>query len=190
MGVGKSVIVDLPQDAAEIFVANPKVANAVVRTPRKLYVIGMDTGQTSVFALDQQGRQIAALELSIGSPRIVSPRTDIDIGGLKQMLHAVMPTAAITARSVNYTIILTGAVDSIEDAQRASDIAKAFLQPIPSRSASQTPTTPPVRRGRRGRAGMASRLTPVSPRPRVPPAAKKGRRPRSSICSPYAAAIR
>src|SRR6202040_2213293 len=51
MGVGKSVIIDLPQDAAEIFVANPKVANAVVRSPRKLYVIGMDGGQTSVFAL-------------------------------------------------------------------------------------------------------------------------------------------
>src|SRR6202521_3700992 len=31
MGVGKSEIIDLPQDAAEIFVADPAVANAVVR---------------------------------------------------------------------------------------------------------------------------------------------------------------
>jgi pilus assembly protein CpaC len=118
MGVGKSVIIDLPQDAAEIFVANPKVANAVVRSPRKLYVIGMDAGQTSVFALDQQGRQIAALELSIGR----------DVGELQQILRAAMPAAAITARTVNDTIILTGAVDSIEDAQRAGDIAKGFVQ--------------------------------------------------------------
>ncbi|MGH6838737.1 MAG: type II and III secretion system protein family protein [Methylocella sp.] len=118
MGVGKSVIIDLPQDAAEIFVANPKVANAVVRSPRKLYVIGMDAGQTSVFALDQQGRQIAALELSIGR----------DVGELQQILRAAMPAAAITARTVNDTIILTGAVDSIEDAQRACDIAKGFVQ--------------------------------------------------------------
>ncbi|MGH7842683.1 MAG: type II and III secretion system protein family protein, partial [Candidatus Binataceae bacterium] len=118
MGVGKSIIIDLPQDAAEIFVANPKVANAVVRSPRKLYVIGMDAGQTSVFALDQQGRQIAALELSIGR----------DVGELQQILRAAMPAAAITARTVNDTIILTGAVDSIEDAQRACDIAKGFVQ--------------------------------------------------------------
>jgi hypothetical protein len=74
MGVGKSRIVDLLQDAAEIFVANPRVANAVVRSPRKLYIIGMDAGQTSVYALDQQGRQIAALELSIGR----------DVGELQQ----------------------------------------------------------------------------------------------------------
>jgi pilus assembly protein CpaC len=118
MGVGKSVIIDLPQDAAEIFVANPKVANAVVRSPRKLYVIGMDAGQTSVFALDQQGHQIAALELSIGR----------DVGELQQILRAAMPTAAVTARTVNDTIILTGAVDSVEDAQRAGDIAKGFVQ--------------------------------------------------------------
>jgi pilus assembly protein CpaC len=118
--VGQSRIIDLPQDAAEIFVANPKVANAVVRSPRKLYVIGMDAGQTSVVALDQQGRQIAALELSI--------RHSIGIEELQQILRAAMPAAAITARTVNDTIILTGAVDSIEDAQRAGDIAKGFAQ--------------------------------------------------------------
>jgi pilus assembly protein CpaC len=120
MEVGMSRIIELPQDAAEIFVANPKVANAVVRSPRKLYIVGMDTGQTSVVALDQQGRQIAALEVSI--------RHNIGIEELQQILRAAMPTAAVTARTVNDTIILTGAVDSIEDAQRAGDIAKGFAQ--------------------------------------------------------------
>ena len=45
IGVGKSVIVELPRDAAEIFVGNPKVANAIVRTPRKLYVIAAANGR-------------------------------------------------------------------------------------------------------------------------------------------------
>jgi pilus assembly protein CpaC len=142
MGVGMSRIIELSEDAAEIFVANPKVANAVVRSPRKLYVIGMDAGQTSVVALDQQGRQIADLELSIDAPKIDAP--GIDIRGLRQMLHTVMPTAAITPRPVKDTIILTGDVDSNEDAQRAVDIAKAFLQLTPGgdpRGAQGAPTT-------------------------------------------------
>jgi pilus assembly protein CpaC len=126
MGVGQSRIIELHQDAAEIFVANPIVANAVVRSPRKLYIIGMAAGQTSVYAMDQQGRKIADLELSIGISR-----SDIDITGLKQMLRDVMPTAQITPRSVNDKIILTGFVDSIEDAQRAADIANAFTQLVP-----------------------------------------------------------
>ncbi|MEW6435941.1 MAG: type II and III secretion system protein family protein [Pseudomonadota bacterium] len=122
MGVGKSVIVDLPQDAAEIFVGNPKVANAIVRSARKLYVIGLDNGQTTVFAMDKEGRQFAALQISIGR----------DVGELQQILRAAMPDSSVTARTVNDTIILSGEVDSPEEAQRADDIAQGFVKELGS----------------------------------------------------------
>jgi pilus assembly protein CpaC len=118
LGVGKSVGIDLPEDAAEILVADPKVANAVVRSARKLYVIGMANGQTTLFAMDAEGRRILNLEISIGR----------DIGELQQILHIAMPKAAIIARTVNDSIILTGIVDSAEEAQRAADIAKGFTK--------------------------------------------------------------
>jgi pilus assembly protein CpaC len=120
MGVGKSVIVDLPQDAAEIFVGNPKVANAVVRSARKLYIIGIDNGQTTVFALDAQGQQIAALEISIGR----------DVGELQEILRAALPNSDIVTQTVNDTIILNGEVDSPEEAQRAADIAEGFVKDL------------------------------------------------------------
>ena len=120
MGVGKSTIVDLPVDAAEIFVANPAIANAVVRTAREIYIIGVAAGQTSLFALDKQGREIAAFEINIGR----------DIGELTQILHAALPNAAIQVKTINETIILTGFVDSAEDAQRAADMAKGFAKQI------------------------------------------------------------
>jgi pilus assembly protein CpaC len=120
MGIGKSVILDLPEDAAEIFVGNPAVANAIVRTARKLYIIGMANGQTTVYALDRQGHQFASFEISIGR----------DIGELTQILRTAMPNTEIVARTVNDTIILTGTVDSAEDAQRAADIAKGFAKTI------------------------------------------------------------
>jgi pilus assembly protein CpaC len=128
---GQSVIVDLPQDAAEVFVADPKIANALVRPPHKLYLIGVDGGRTSVFVLDHDGRKIAAYELGINIP----PPVLVDIDGLRRTLRAVMPGAAVGARLANgTTIILTGAVDSAEEAQQAIDIAKAFRAPtsIPS----------------------------------------------------------
>jgi pilus assembly protein CpaC len=116
MGVGKSIIVDLPADAAEIVVGNPKVANAVVRSTRKLYIMGVETGQTTIFALDRNGRQIANLEISIGR----------DVGELGPLLRAALPNSNISARTVNDAIILTGTVDSASEAQRAVDIAKGF----------------------------------------------------------------
>jgi pilus assembly protein CpaC len=119
MGVGKSFIVDLPQDASEIFIGNPKVANAIVRSARKLYVIGMSEGQTTIFALDAAGRQFARLEVSIGA----------DVGNLEQILKEALPTSAITTATVGNAVILRGYVDSPEDAQRAVDIAQAFVKP-------------------------------------------------------------
>ncbi|WP_244613447.1 type II and III secretion system protein family protein [Methylosinus sp. Ce-a6] len=116
MGVGKSIIVDLPAEAAEIVIGNPKVANAVARSARKLYIMGAETGQTTIFALDRSGRQIANLEISIGR----------DVGELGPLLRVALPKSNITARTVNDTIILTGTVESAAEAQRAVDIAKGF----------------------------------------------------------------
>ena len=128
MGIGKSVIIDLPEDAAEIFVGNPKVANAVVRSARKLYIIGIADGQTTVFALDFQGRQIAALEISIGR----------DVGELQQILNAALPDSQIVTRTINDTIILNGTVNSPEEAQRATDIAEGFVKQAGQAAAGQS----------------------------------------------------
>lgn len=120
MGVGKSVIIDLPQDAAEIFVGNPAVANAVVRTPRKIFLIGTGAGSTTLFALDKGGRPIASYEITIGR----------DVGELSQILRLALPTANIFVRTVGESLILTGEVASAEDAQRASDMAEGFVKQL------------------------------------------------------------
>ncbi|HEY8161706.1 MAG TPA: type II and III secretion system protein family protein [Methylocystis sp.] len=116
MGVGKSIIVDLPTDVSEVVVGNPKVADAVVRTPRKIYVIGGEAGQTTIIGLDASGQQVANLEISVGR----------DVGELMPLLKAALPKSNIVARTVNDIIILTGTVGSAGEAQRAIDIAKGF----------------------------------------------------------------
>lgn len=125
MGIGKSVIIDLPRDAAEIFVGNPAVANAVVRSPRKLYVIGVANGQTTIFALDARGAQIAKIDINIGR----------DVGELQRILKAALPTSDISARTVEDSIILTGAVATAGDAQKAVDIANGFVRTDGSQNA-------------------------------------------------------
>jgi pilus assembly protein CpaC len=118
MGVGKSMMVELPAEAGEIFVGNPAIANAVVRSARKIYIIGQSAGQTTIYAMDRQGRRIATLELSIGR----------DIGQLQNILQTALPKSRISARTVNESIILTGEVESPGDMQTAIDIAKGFAE--------------------------------------------------------------
>src|SRR5262249_47985061 len=40
LGVGKSVVVDLPREAKDVLVADPKIANAVIRSAQRAYIIG------------------------------------------------------------------------------------------------------------------------------------------------------
>ena len=117
MGVGRSLIIDLPRDAAEIFIGNPKVTNAVIRSARRMFIIALDNGQTSIFALDAQGKQIAVIEVTNGR----------NIEELSAILRTAMPKSDITMRTVNDTIILTGSVDTPGEAQQALDIAKGFI---------------------------------------------------------------
>ncbi len=117
MGVGRSIIVDLPRDAKEVFVANPAIANAVVRSPRKLFIIGVANGATTIMAMDAEGRQIAALEMQIGR----------EPGLLQKTLKTALPHADIRAISIGDSIILTGVADTVLEAQKAVDIAKGFV---------------------------------------------------------------
>jgi pilus assembly protein CpaC len=117
LGVGRSVIVDLPQDATEIFIGDPKVANAVVRSARRLYVAAVANGQTTIFALAADGRKITSIEVTVGR----------DIGELQQLLNVALPGNEITVKTVADSIILMGSVASAGEAQKALDIASGFV---------------------------------------------------------------
>jgi pilus assembly protein CpaC len=117
LSIGRSLVIDLPRDAKEVFVANPKVANAVVRSTRKLFIIGLDNGATSVMVVDAQGQQIAALEVNVGR----------DLNVLAQTLRTAIPQAQIQVRPAGESVLLTGTVASAMEAQQAVDIANAFV---------------------------------------------------------------
>ncbi len=88
---GRSVIVDLPRDAKEVFVANPAVANAVVRSTRKVFVIGMADGATTIFIMDAEGRQIAALDVTVAR--------DLNLSTLRDLLQQSIPGGRFDVRS-------------------------------------------------------------------------------------------
>ena len=116
---GRSVIIDLPRDAKEVFVANPKVANAVVRSTRKVFVIGMENGTTSIFILDAEGRQITALDVTVAR--------DLNLNILRQLLGQSIPGGRFDVRSSGDSVLLSGSVASAAEAQQAIDIANAFV---------------------------------------------------------------
>ncbi len=129
MGVGQSVIRDLPEEAGEIYVGDPSVANAIVRTAKRIYISGVANGHTSIFALARDGRRIAFFQVSVGRA----------IGELTALLNVAIPGNDIRVRTVENTIILTGSVASAEEAQKALDIASGFVNDAPTSSSGNAP---------------------------------------------------
>ncbi|MFJ5369079.1 type II and III secretion system protein family protein [Bosea sp. CER48] len=117
LSIGRSLVIELPRDAKEVFVANPKVANAVVRTARKLFVIGIADGATSMFVMDAEGRQITALEINVGR----------DLNVLRQTLRTALPNSQIEIKPAGDSILLVGTVPNASEATQAVDIANAFV---------------------------------------------------------------
>ena len=117
LGLNKALVVDLPAEANDVLVANPTVADAVMRTSRRIYLFGKQIGQTNIFVFDGSGKQIAAMEILI----------ERDITGLESSLARLIPQSNIRAEMINDNIVLTGTVATPLDATKAVSLARIFV---------------------------------------------------------------
>jgi len=113
LGAGKSVVIDFPRDIKDVLVADPKTANAVVRSARRAYIIGVAVGQTNVFFFDAEGRQMAGFDIAVTR----------NLNGIRAAIRQVMPDADIRVEGIGDGVILSGTVSSPLEAQQAYDIA-------------------------------------------------------------------
>jgi pilus assembly protein CpaC len=115
LGIGKSVIIDLPREAKDVLVADPKIANAVVRSAQRAYIIGAAVGQTNVVFFDADGQQVAAYDIAVKR----------DLNGVRAALRQTLP--GIQIEGVGDGVILTGSVSSPIEAQQAGDVAARLV---------------------------------------------------------------
>ncbi len=119
---GSSMAIDLPSDARDVIVPNPLVAEAMLHSPRRITIIGLQPGETDAVVLDAAGRTILSLRV----------RVDAGVSALQDTLGRVMPGSRVRAEAVNDSIILTGPVNSPGEADRAAQVARAFV-PAPEK---------------------------------------------------------
>jgi pilus assembly protein CpaC len=115
LGIGKSVVVDLPRDVKDVLVADPKIANAVVRSSQRAYIIGGAVGQTNVVFFDADGQQVASYDIAVKR----------DLNGVRAALKQSLP--GIQIEGVGDSVVLTGSVSSPVEAQQAGEIAARLV---------------------------------------------------------------
>jgi len=115
LGIGKSVVIDFPNEVKDVLVADPKIANAVVRSAKRAYIIGAAVGQTSIVFFDGEGHQVGAYDIAVKR----------DLNGVRSALQQSTPGVHIDG--VGEGVILTGSVSSPVEAQQAGEIAARLV---------------------------------------------------------------
>jgi pilus assembly protein CpaC len=117
LGIGKSIVIDLPRDIKDVLVADPKIANAVVRSTQRAYIIGAAVGQTNIVFFDSAGQQIAAYDIAVTR----------DLNGVRAALKQALPNSDIRIEGVGDGVVLSGSAANPIDAQQANDLAARLV---------------------------------------------------------------
>lgn len=116
LALNQALVVDLDRDVRDVVVANPQIADAVVKTPRRIFLMSLKVGQTNALFLDAQGVQIANLQISVGS----------EVGDLNRQIIQQLPNSRIRATALGDNIVLSGTASSVQDAAKAQTMAQQF----------------------------------------------------------------
>jgi pilus assembly protein CpaC len=118
LSLNKGAILELDRDARDVVIANPEIADAVVRTPRRIFILSQAVGQTNAIFLDAEGRHIATVEIAVSA----------DVGDLNAYLRREMPTSNVSADGVGSSVVLSGEVSSLSDASIAQGVAARTVE--------------------------------------------------------------
>ncbi len=116
--LNKARIIELPVAVRDVLVTNPDIADVVIKTPTQIYLLGQDVGDTNAYFFDEEGRQIARIEL----------RVELDLTPLKNAYKELMPGENIKVSAVNRNVVLTGTLRSAAAVENARLLARRFTE--------------------------------------------------------------
>lgn len=117
VGVNKSVIIELEAPAADVVIANPEIADAVVQTSQRIIFRGVRYGQTNALIFDRRGNTLLDLSLQV----------ETDMAALESTISRHVPDARVKLESLNGSIVLTGAVDNMSQSDQVRQLVSAYF---------------------------------------------------------------
>jgi pilus assembly protein CpaC len=115
--VGKGTLIRLARPAATVFVADPNIADVQVKSPSLVYVSAKAPGETVIYAVDAGDRVLLNAPI----------RVELDLSQLRRGLAQELPGERIALASVGNSLVLSGAVASAGQAQKARALAAAVV---------------------------------------------------------------
>jgi pilus assembly protein CpaC len=117
---GTGRVLTLPSAAANVFVADSKVAEVRPASASALFIYGVSAGRTTVAALDADGGLVVQYNVTVQSSNFGAGQAQAEIARL-------VPGSHISVRSLPTSLMLSGTVENPSDAAQAVAVAQAFV---------------------------------------------------------------
>jgi len=115
--VGKSIVVDMPVAIKRASLADPQIADAIVLSPKQIYVTGKGYGSTNLTLWGKDDQVLAVFDLDVG----------IDLARLKQHLAELLPDESnLHLKGTNDHIAVSGTVSSESRLTQVLAVAEAY----------------------------------------------------------------
>ncbi len=117
IGLNKLAIIDLKEDVSEVVISNPAVIEAIVRTERRVHLLGQRIGQASATFIGRDGAAVLTLDVAV----------ERDLAPAEAAIRRAVPGARVHLEMLNDNVLITGTAATPLDATRVADIAARFV---------------------------------------------------------------
>ena len=114
---GKGEVVKLPQNFSDVLVADPSVVDVSAIQADRLYVVGLQVGDTNLVVLDSAGNTVKSLDIHVR----------LDTVRISEVIEDLFPDENVSIRAVNDQVVLTGNVSTPAVANRISTIVAHYI---------------------------------------------------------------
>ncbi len=118
--LGKAELIDVGGNVADILVADPNVIDVMAVQSNRLYVVGLNIGDTNLIAIDAEGNVVKKIDIHVS----------YDTDAIEAMIADLFPNQNVRVRAVHDQIILTGSADNPDVASRITKLVSAYVSDL------------------------------------------------------------
>lgn len=118
--LGKADLVNLPDGVSDVLVADPAVIDVQAVQSNKLYIVGLEIGDTNVIVLDRSGNVVKRLDIHV----------TYDLQAIQANVERLFPNEKVQVGAVHGQIILTGTVSNPETASKITNLVGHYVSAL------------------------------------------------------------
>lgn len=122
--MGKADIVALPGSVSDVLVANPNIVDVQAVQSDKLYIVGLNIGDTNIIVLDAGGNVVQRINIHV----------TYDLDAIQSMVSRLFPNENAIVSAVHDQILLTGTVSNPEAAGKIADLVAHYVSDLQNTS--------------------------------------------------------